>query len=75
MENEFIIKLNELLQQEDLLLISKEVGQLKSSFDDWLLHSEGKQQDETIKAKEKGETIEPIDYAIIQALFREMFKK
>ena len=43
MENEFIIKLNELLQQEDLLSISKEVGQLKSSFDDWLLHSEGKQ--------------------------------
>jgi hypothetical protein len=75
MENEFIIKLNELLQQEDLLLISKEVGQLKSSFDDWLLHSEGKQQVETIKAKEKGETIEQIDYAIIKAQFSELFKK
>ena len=75
MENEFIIKLNELLQQEDLLSISKEVGQLKSSFDDWLLHSEGKQQVETIKAKEKGETIEQIDYAIIKARFSELFKK
>ena len=75
MENEFIIKLNELLQQEDLLSISKEVGQLKSSFDDWLLHSEGKQQVETIKAKEKGETIEQIDYAIIKAQFSELFKK
>ena len=75
MENEFIIKLNELLQQEDLLSISKEVGQLKSSFDDWLLHSEGKQQVETIKAKEKGETTEQIDYAIIKAQFSELFKK
>ena len=75
MENEFIIKLNELLQQEDLLSISKEVGQLKSSFDDWLLNSEGKQQVETIKAKEKGETIEQIDYAIIKAQFSELFKK
>jgi hypothetical protein len=74
MENEFIIKLNELLQQEDLLSISKEVSQLKGSFDDWLLHSEGKQQVETLKAKEEGETIEQIDYAIIKAQFSELFK-
>ena len=74
MENEFIIKLNELLQQEDLLSISKEVSQLKGSFDDWLLHSEGKQQVEALKAKEEGETIEQIDYAIIKAQFSELFK-
>ena len=74
MENEFIIKLNELLQQEDPLSISKEVSQLKGSFDDWLLHSEGKQQVETLKAKEEGETIEQIDYALIKAQFSELFK-
>ena len=74
MENEFIIKLNELLQQEDLLSISKEVSQLKGSFDDWLLHSEGKQQVETLKTKKAGGTIEQIDYAIIKAQFSELFK-
>jgi hypothetical protein len=74
MENEFIIKLNELLQQEDLLSISKEVSQLKGSFDDWLLHSEGKQQVETLKAKKAGGTIEQIDYAIIKGQFSELFK-
>jgi hypothetical protein len=74
MENEFIIKLNELLQQEDLLSISKEVSQLKGSFDDWLLHSEGKQQVETLKTKKAGGTIEQIDYAIIKGQFSELFK-
>jgi hypothetical protein len=58
MENEYISKLNSYLLEDDLLSISREVSKLKTEFDDWLLHSEGKQQVDALKAKESGESIE-----------------
>ena len=66
MENEFISKLNAFILEEDMLSISREVSKLKTEFDDWLLHSEGKQQVAALKAKESGEDIEQIDYAVIK---------
>ena len=47
----------------------REVNQLKVDFDDWLLKSEGSQQVEVLKAKDKGETIEQIDFSIIKEQF------
>ena len=75
MENEFITNLKELLKQEDLLSISKEVGQLKVNFDDWLLKSEGQQQVATLNAEEEGVELEQIDFSIIKTAFNDLFLK
>ena len=75
MENEFISKLNAFILEEDMLSISREVSKLKTEFDDWLLHSEGKQQVAALKAKESGEDIEQIDYAVIKESFYTLFIK
>ena len=75
MENEFISKLNALILEDDMLSISREVSKLKTEFDDWLLHSEGKQQVATLKAKELGEDIEEIDYAVIKESIYALFSK
>ena len=58
-----------------MLSISREVSKLKTEFDDWLLHSEGKHQVATLKAKELGEDIEEIDYAVIKESFYALFSK
>ncbi len=75
MENEFISKLSAFILEEDMLSISREVSKLKTEFDDWLLHSEGKQQVAALKAKESGEDIEQIDYAVIKESFYTLFIK
>ena len=75
MENEYISKLNKYLLEEDILSVSREVSALKIEFDDWLLHSEGQQQVAVIKAKELGEEIEEIDYAVIKESFYASFLK
>lgn len=75
MENEYISKLNSYLLEDDLLSISREVSKLKTEFDDWLLHSEGKQQVDALKAKESGENIEQIDFSVIKESFFAVFSK
>jgi len=75
MENEYISKLNSYLLEDDLLSISREVSKLKTEFDDWLLHSEGKQQVDALKAKESGENIEQIDFSLIKESFFAVFSK
>ena len=75
MENEYISKLNQYLLEEDILSVSREVSALKIEFDDWLLHSEGQQQVAAIKAKELGEDIEEVDYAVIKESFYNLFLK
>ena len=73
MENEFVSKLKTFLLEEDALSVSREIGQLKTEFDDWLLHSEGKQQVETLKAKDEGKEIEQIDFSIVKEEFHPFF--
>ena len=75
MENEYISKLEAFILEEDMLSISREVSMLKTEFDDWLLHSEGKQQVAALKAKELGEDIEEIDYDVIKESFYALFSK
>lgn len=75
MENEYISKLKSYLLEDDLLSISRELSKLKTEFDDWLLHSEGKQQVALLKAKESGENIEQIDFSVIKESFFALFSK
>jgi len=69
MKNELIEKLSAKIGEDDLISNIREVNQLKIDFDDWLLKSEGSQQVEVLKAKDKGETIEQIDFSIIKEQF------
>ena len=69
MKNELIEKLIAKVGEDDLIYNIREVNQLKVDFDDWLLKSEGSQQVEVLKAKDKGETIEQIDFSIIKEQF------
>ena len=69
MKNELIEKLIAKVGEDDLISTIREVNQLKVDFDDWLLKSEGSQQVEVLKAKDKGETIEQIDFSIIKEQF------
>jgi hypothetical protein len=69
MKNELIEKLSAKIGEDDLISNIREVNQLKVDFDDWLLKSEGSQQVEVLKAKDKGETIEQIDFSIIKEQF------
>ena len=73
MENEYISKLEAFILEEDMLSISRDVSKLKTEFDDWLLHSEGKQQVAALKAKELGEDIEQIDFVFIKESFYTLF--
>lgn len=75
MENEYISKLKSYLREDDLLSISREVSNLKTEFADWLLHSEGKQQVASLKAKQSGENIEQIDFSVIKESFFALFSK
>ena len=69
MKNELIEKLIAKVGEDDLISNIREVNQLKVDFDDWLLKSEGSQQVEVLKAKDKGETIEQIDFSILKEQF------
>ena len=75
MENEYISKLEAFILEEDMLSISRDVSKLKTEFDDWLLHSEGKQQVAALKAKELGEDIEQIDFVVIKESFYNLFSR
>jgi len=69
MKNELIEKLRAKIGEDDLISNIREVNQLKVDFDDWLLKSEGSQQVEVLKAKDKGETIEQVDFTIVKEQF------
>jgi len=69
MKNELIEKLSAKIGEDDLISNLREVNQLKVDFDDWLLKSEGSQQVEVLKAKDKGETIEQVDFTIVKEQF------
>ncbi|MBT5437733.1 MAG: DUF349 domain-containing protein [Flavobacteriales bacterium] len=69
MKNELIEKLSAKIGEDDLISNIREVNQVKVDFDDWLLKSEGSQQVEVLKAKDKGETIEQVDFTIVKEQF------
>ncbi len=58
---EFIEKLKELNSSEEVLEVSKEVSELRSKFEDYVLEEERKVQVAELEAKDKGETFEAPD--------------
>ena len=52
--NVWIIELNDLTQKEDALAISRDVNELKSRFEDYILEEERKVQVASMEAKEAG---------------------
>ena len=73
MKNEFIEKLSSKVSEEDLISNIREVNQLRADFDDWLLKSEGNQQVETLKAKDKGQEIEQVDFSVFKEQFYTLY--
>ncbi|MFZ9029004.1 MAG: hypothetical protein ACO2Z9_08310, partial [Crocinitomicaceae bacterium] len=55
---EFIEKLKELTATEDILEVSKDVSELRSKFEDYVLEEERKVQVAELEAKDKGEVFE-----------------
>ena len=69
MKNELTDKLSTLVAEDDLISNIREVNELKVEFDDWLLKEEGKQQVETLKAKDLDKEIEQVDFSIFKEQF------
>ncbi len=54
---EFITQLQGYLEQEDLLSVGRDVNELRSKFDDYVLEEERKLQVSQLEAEEKGEPV------------------
>ncbi len=72
-ENKLIEELKGLSQQEDILSVSREVNELKTRFDDYILDEERKQQIASIEAQEKEVEIELIDFKPLKDEFYEIY--
>ncbi len=66
---EFIDQITVLNNAEDLVILGKEAGAIRTDFEDYLLHQEGQSQILKIEAKEKGEAFEALDFQTIKESF------
>jgi hypothetical protein len=71
----YIDKINALIATDDLVLLGKEVSELRSHFDDYLLEQERLHQIAKIEAKEGGNEIEEVDFDSAKEAFYSAFKK
>jgi len=71
----YIDKINALIATDDLVLLGKEVSELRSHFDDYLLEQERLHQIAKIEAKEGGKEIEEVDFDSAKEAFYSAFKK
>ena len=71
----YIDKINALIATDDLVLLGKEVSELRSHFDDYLLEQERLHQIAKIEAKEGGNEIEEVDFDSAKEAFYLAFKK
>jgi hypothetical protein len=71
----YIDKINALIATDDLVLLGKEVSELRSHFDDYLLEQERLHQIAKIEAKEGGNEIEEVDFDSAKEAFYSLFKK
>ena len=71
----YIDKINELIAADDLVVLGKEVSELRSHFDDYLLEQERLHQIAKIEAKEGGNEIEEVDFDSAKEAFYSAFKK
>ena len=66
---EFINQITLLNNAEDLVILGKDAGAIRTDFEDYLLHQEGQAQILKIEAKEKGEVFEALDFQAIKESF------
>jgi len=66
---EFIDQITVLNNAEDLVILGKDAGAIRTDFEDYLLHQEGQAQILKIEAKEKGEAFEALDFQSIKESF------
>ena len=66
---EFIDQITLLNNAEDLVILGKDAGAIRTDFEDYLLHQEGQSQILKIEAKEKGEVFEALDFQTIKESF------
>ena len=71
----YIDKINELIAADDLVVLGKEVSELRSHFDDYLLEQERLHQIAKAEAKEGGNEIEEVDFESVKEAFYSTFKK
>jgi hypothetical protein len=71
----YIDKINELIAADDLVVLGKEVSELRSHFNDYLLEQERLHQIAKIEAKEGGNEIEEVDFESVKEAFYSTFKK
>ena len=71
----YIDKINELIAADDLVVLGKEVSELRSHFDDYLLEQERLHQIAKIEAKEAGNEIEEVEFESVKEAFYSVFKK
>lgn len=67
--NTWIIELTKLAQNEDALSVSRDVNELKSHFEDFILEEERKDQVASMEAKEKEEVFESTDFRPLKDAF------
>jgi hypothetical protein len=68
-----IEELEALVQQEDVLAVSREVNELKTRFDDYILEEEHKDQVAAMEAAEKGEAYLSVDLKPLKETFYELY--
>jgi hypothetical protein len=73
--NVWIVELKDLTQKEDALAISREVNELKSRFEDYILEEERKVQVASMEAKETGVELEAIDFRPLKDAFYEVYNE
>jgi hypothetical protein len=71
--NPFVIKLQTLIDQEDLLNLGREAQDLKTRFDDFILEEERKDQVNALNAAESGEVYENLDFSPLKQAFYELY--
>jgi hypothetical protein len=71
----YIDKINELITADDLVVLGKEVSELRSHFDDYLIEQERLHQIAKAEAKEGGNEIEEVDFESVKEVFYSVFKK
>lgn len=72
-KNTFIEELEKLAQNEDVLMVSREVNELKGRFEDYVLEEERKNQVALLDAQAEGKEYDSIDFKPLKDAFFEIY--
>ena len=74
-KNAFIVELESLVHQEDVLAVGREINELKTRFEDYILEEERKDQIAQIEAQGLGETYESADFKPLKDEFYAIYNE